>query len=336
VNRRRFGSSRAVARVLLVLAGLGVVAYLVNDAGPQRVARVLIEAGPWMPLVLALESLQIATDFAALQVILGKDARGIPARTWVRSSALAYALMVLVPAGRAAGEVTRATVLSSSLGVPRAAATSTQLQAAYQSANGLVSLIEAAAVAALFGLSSPLALLLVGNATVQAVFAVALLVILWDGRLGRVLDGWRRRLLPGAVESPALDPAIRRRIPWRATLVCSLGRTAELCEYGLVLFAVGGALSGRGAMLAHGIHLVGATMGDFVPSQLGVVDSVYRAFAGALGLGDAPERALSIAFVVRLAQLSVGSACVIAAAAAGRARTPAAAAPPPESVDVRS
>jgi len=333
VKRSRRG---AIARALLAVAGLGVIAYLVRDAGPRRVGQVLWEAGAWLPLVLALESCQITSDFLALRLILGPTWRTVPARTWVRSSALAYALMVMVPAGRAAGEVTRATVLSSTLGPGRATATSTQLQAAYQSANGLVSLVEAALVAGLFGVGSSLALLLVGNAAIQAVFAVVLLVALWDARLGRGLDRLRRRFVPGAVEHPPLDPSVRRRIPWRAMLACSAGRTAELLEYGIVLYAVGGALSARGAMVAHGIHLVGATMGDFVPSQLGVVDGAYRAFAGALGLGDTPARALSIAFIVRIAQLTLGATCVLTAALAGSAGSRASASPPSARADARS
>ena len=244
--------------------------------------------------------------------------------------------MVMVPAGRAAGEVTRATVLSSTLGAARAAATSTQLQVAYQSANGIVSLVEASLVASFFGVGSSLALLLIGNAAIQAVFAALLLLVLWDARLGRGLDRLRLRFVPGAVAQPPLDPAVRRRVPWRAMLVCSLGRSAELVEYGMVLYAVGGALSPRGAMVAHGIHLVGATMGDFVPSQLGVVDGAYRAFAGALGLGATPARALSIAFLVRIAQLTLGSACVLAAALAGSTRSRAPASPPSAGAGARS
>src|SRR5581483_3252180 len=101
----------------------------------------------------------------------------------------------------------------------RAATASTQLQAAYLSANGLLSLVEAGLVATFLGLATPLALLLGGNVVFQALVSTMLLAILWDARVGRWLDQLRRRFVPGAAEQPPLDPAFRRRIPWRAFLV---------------------------------------------------------------------------------------------------------------------
>ncbi len=302
-----------LARGLLGIVGLGVVVVLVRAAGAERVWEVLVRAGAWLPLVVALEVYQAASDYASLRAILGEDHRKVPARTWLRSSLVAYAMMILVPAGRAAGEVTRAALLSRTLGAPRAATTSTQLQAAYLSANGFLSLIEFCWVAVFFGAGSTLALLLAGNVLFQALISAGLLTILWDARIGRGLDRLRRRVFRGVVESPPLDPSVRRRIPWKAFFISSLSRSVQLVQYGIVLHAVGGALSAKGAVITHGIHLVGATLGDLVPNQLGVVDGIYRAFAGAMGFAKAPERALSIAFVVRAAQFTVAGACVLIA-----------------------
>lgn len=301
-----------LVRGLLGIVGLGVVVYLVRSAGAERVGKVLLQAGPWLPLVVALEVTQAGCDFFSLRSILGPDWRLVPPRTWLRSSLVAYAMMILVPAGRAAGEVTRAALLAGPLGAPRAATTSTQLQAAYLSANGFLSIIDGACIGAFFGFGSSLVWLLAGNVAFQTVVSTGLLAILWDARIGRALDRLRRRFVRGAIESPPLDPAIRRRLPWRAFLVSSASRTAQVLQYGIVMHAVGGALTLRGAFVTHGIHLVGATLGDLVPNQLGVVDSIYRAFAGVMGFGAAPERALSIAFVVRIAQLIVATGCVLA------------------------
>ncbi|HLK36914.1 MAG TPA: hypothetical protein VKU41_09215, partial [Polyangiaceae bacterium] len=65
--------------------------------------------------------------------------------------------------------------------------------------------------------------------------------------------------------------------------------------------------------------LVGATAGDVLPNQVGVVDGAYRAFAGALGLSAAPARALSIALVARTAQLVVAGTCAAVVAVTRRA-----------------
>jgi hypothetical protein len=223
-------------------------------------------------------------------------------------------MMILVPAGRAAGEVARAALVSTHIGPARAATASTQLQAAYLSANGLLSLIEMALVATFLGFATPLALLLGGNVLFQAVVSTALLAILWDARVGRWLDKLRKRFAPRAAEHPPLDPAFRRRIPWRPFLVSSASRSVQLVQYGIILYAVGGVPIPRGAVIAHGIHLVGATLGDLLPNQLGIVDGTYRALAGDLGFADAPARALSIALVARIAQLILAAACVVVAA----------------------
>jgi hypothetical protein len=89
---------------------------------------------------------------------------------------------------------------------------------------------------------------------------------------------------------------------------------AQLVQYGVIVRAVGGVATVRGAFVSHGIRLVGNTLGDLLPSQIGVVDGAYRAFAATLGFADAPARALSIAFVARLGQLVCASACILVAA----------------------
>lgn len=325
-----------VGRILLALVGLTLVAILIRGAGPARVAAILWQAGRWLPVILALELVQIGTDFLALKTILRERWRQIPAATWVRSSALAYAMMTLLPAGRAAGEVTRATLFSKFVGTPRAATTSTCLQAAYLSANGVISLLACLVVASRFGLESTLALLLAGNVLFQALVAGSLLAILRAARIGRWLDRIRRRIIPGAKESPPLDPEERRRIPWRAALVCSTGRLAQTLQYGVILHAVGGVLTVRNAFITHGIHLVGATLGDMLPNQMGVTDGFFRAFADQLGFADEPARALSIAFVVRIAQLTLAATCVIVASLMRSAASRDGASPAPLGADVRS
>jgi hypothetical protein len=302
-------------RFLLAIAGLALVAYLVRDAGPARVVGVLWQAGAWLPLILALELSQFACDLIALRTILGREGWGrIPTQALARSGALAYSMMVLLPAGRAAGEVARATILSRYLGVPRAASTSTRLQAAYLSANGLLSGAAWAVVAGRFGARSPLALLLLGNVVVQAFISIGLIAIVWDVRIGRWLERIRRRVLGLREAAPPHDPAERRRLPWLAALTCTVARASQVAQYGVILHAVGGVATISGAFIAHGIHLIGATLGDFLPNQLGVVDGAYRAFAADVGFASEPARALSIAFLARIGQLICASVGVVVVA----------------------
>jgi hypothetical protein len=299
-----------IGRVLLAVAGVALVSYLVRQAGPHRVSQVLWQARSWLPLIVFLEIIEVANDFVSLRLLLGKRWMDVPASTWMRSSAVAYALMILVPAGRAAGEVTRATLLSRHIGAARAATASTQLQAAYVFAIAVVSAIECIVVASWLGVRSPLALLLAANALFMGALAVGLIAILWGARAGRWLERMQQRLTRSR-EHPPLDAATRQRVPWKAAILCCLSRSAQVAQYGIILRAVGGATGVRRAMVAHAIHLTAVTVGDVFPNGLGVVDGAYKAFAPAIGFGDAPERALSIALVAHATQMIVATVCLV-------------------------
>jgi hypothetical protein len=310
-------------RVLLAAVGLGLVAYLVHGAGPGRVVHILLQAGSWLPVIVGLEGVQLLSDVVAIRLLLREGGervgstssealvREIPLSTWVRSSSVAYAMMVLLPAGRAAGEVARATLIAKHAGTGRAATASAELQGSYLSAIAVASAAACVVVSIQFGLHTPLTLLLAGNTLLMTVFTVSLFAVLWDARAGRWITKLRKRFGGGGASIDA--PAVRR-LPLRAMLVCCAGRGAQVVQYGVLLSAVGGVPSVAGTFIAHGIHLVGATLGDAVPNQLGVVDGTYRTFAAALGFGDAPARALSIAFLVHAAQLAMAGVCVVVAA----------------------
>jgi sterol desaturase/sphingolipid hydroxylase (fatty acid hydroxylase superfamily) len=303
---------RLLVRSVLAVAGLALVAYLVVDAGPGRVASVLWGARAWLPALVLLEACVIAGDLVGFRTILGGAWRRMPPSTWVRSSAVAYAMMVLLPGGRAAGELARAALLSRHVGIGRATAASTQVQAASIAANAVLSACACAAVATLFGARSSLALLLAANAVLMSVLAAALLVVLRDRRGGRWLLRLSRRLLRAPADAP-LDPAERGRLPWGAIGAACTARAAQVLQYGVIVYAVGGAARTSTAFVAYGIHLVSAAAGDALP---GAVGGAYRVFAADLGFASDPARALSIALIVYAVQLVVVAACVVVAALA--------------------
>lgn len=308
-------AARGISRVVLPLAGIALIVALVRDTGPSHVASVLRQAGPWVPVLFALETAQIVADYTTLRVLLGSSWRDIPLRTRLRACAIAYAMMILLPAGRAAGEVTRGALFAKYVGAAKSAATSAHLQAIYILANGVISAADFAMVGSSLGWRSPLALLLAANTALMVVMAAALWAILWDGRVGRWLDGLRRRLGSTSIVDVREARSSRRGLPWRGAVVCSTVRFVQVVQYGVIVCAVGGAAGIRPAFIAHGIHLVAATVGDVVPNQLGIVDGAYRAFAGVIGFAGAPARALSIAFVERIAQLTLALVCVLVASA---------------------
>jgi hypothetical protein len=313
------GPTRAtLARVVMAIVGLALVTLLVRSAGPSKVAHVLADAAPWLPLVYLLEVAQLATDVIGLRWLL-RTARPVPAVTWLRSSAAAYGMMILLPAGRVAGEVTRGALLSQHVGAPWAATAAAQLQASYLFANGVLSGAACIAIATWAGPTSPLVFLLAGNALLMWTLSGSILAVLRGERAGRFIERVRHRFAKSVAPSPPLEPEARRLLPWRAVLSCVASRSAQVVQYGVLVAAVGGVASVRNAFIAHGIHLVGSTLGDVLPNQLGVVDGAYRAFASTIGLGDAPARALSIAFLAHTVQLTCAAGCILVVALARRA-----------------
>lgn len=146
---------RRLAPFLLATIGLSLVAFLIRGAGPAKVLRVLEQAAGWLPVLVALEVAQMASDIVALRGLFGREAARVPTATWVRSSALAYAMMILLPAGRASGEITRAALLARYVGAPWAATAAAQLQSSYLFANGVLSSAAWITVAAWMGPGSP-------------------------------------------------------------------------------------------------------------------------------------------------------------------------------------
>jgi hypothetical protein len=266
-------------------AGLALTAVVLRSLGWAQVAEVVRVSAPWIPLVVVLEVGITATDLAAARILAGG---GIRPRTWLRSSALAYATCAVLPAGRMAGEAARASVLKADVGLARAAAACARVQTAALVGTAFISLVGALAA---LGNSVVLTGALLANAILCTALAGAVLfAIRWT---------WLAKLLP------QVGAAIPRAATVKASLACMGGRVIQACQYAVVLGAVGGAVTPRGALIVQGVHIVGATIGDAVPNQLGITDAAYRVFANALDLE--PARAVSIALAIRVAQLGLAA-----------------------------
>ncbi|HEX4445134.1 MAG TPA: hypothetical protein VH044_00300, partial [Polyangiaceae bacterium] len=78
---------KRLAQVALAVVGLVLIAALVRSAGPEKVARVLLAAAWWLPLIVALEIAQMGSDILVLRHLLGSRAPLVPGSTWIRTSA---------------------------------------------------------------------------------------------------------------------------------------------------------------------------------------------------------------------------------------------------------
>ncbi len=315
---------KSVGRWLLLVLGVGAVVGLVYDAGPGAVWRTLVAAGVFLPFVALGEALFIGMDVVSLRLMLGERARRVPGRVWLRSAMMAYGIMILLPAGRAGGEVARAAGLAPYVGGARAAAGAAVLQGVTLWGNTLISIPCWIAVALASGAGSGLAWLVCGNGVATAVAGTVLLLGARSSKVGgflttrldrfaRWLAGYHRlgtilrwRIRRWGRHGADFDEALRDMgaplLPIGAAFV---GRLWQTAQYGVILLAVGGALTVGSAFVAQAIHLVGAGLGDMVPNQVGITEGAYRVFAAHLGLEDAVAQAIAIALVHRVVQFSL-------------------------------
>lgn len=300
-DRAPAGRRRRWLRAALLALGLGLVGYFVWSTGPGNVALALSEAGRWLPLLAVFEVLVAFTDVGAIAALLGPAAADVPIRSWLRSSAISYTCLALMPAGRTASEAARATVLSPHVGSPRAVTAGAQLQAAALVADAMISLLCAAVLVPFAARARGLPLMLVGNAVLVGAGGVTLLVLARNERVAAAVGRRFPRLVAGLAAGEG------RPHTWggKACLWSFAGRALQVLEFGVAVVAVGGLLSLPSASAAFGVHAVSATVGVAVPNQLGVADGAYVLYADILGFGAAPARALAAMLTVRVTQVGL-------------------------------
>lgn len=281
-----------------MVLGLMALGWILNELGWGHVAAVLRETAAWFPVIILLEAAWISFDSIALWQLYGPDATKIPFRTWLRSAMVAYPIMVVLPAGRAGGEVARASMFYRHVR-GEAVSQATQLQAAVLIANAVICIPCFIALASAVGATHPLALLLAGNALLTLVLGMGIVLALARTPLGR----WLERRFGFASQPGSLGG--RRFL--KACLATSTGRIIQTIQYAVILAAVGGSLTVSSGLISQAIQLVGSGLGDFVPNAVGIKEGAYRIFAQTLGLKGAPERAVAIALVGRLAQFAVAA-----------------------------
>jgi hypothetical protein len=286
-----------------LVVGLSLAAYFVRESGLEQVVSILRRSGGWLPFLVSLElAIIVADGFAARALV--DDPSAAPPRTWIRATLLANACSVFLPAGRAAGEALRASTLSSAIGPARAGSAAVRLQAVALGANAAASAALAAVIAAVAPGAVALPALLATNALVCAALGGSVFLLARSRRIA----AWLARLLARlARHAPTSDGPAGGNAPGRALAFCLTGRVLQTAQYGLAVAAVGGALTLPTAVTAHGIHLVGATLGDLLPSQLGAMEGTYRYLGSQLGFVDSTARAVSIALVMRGVQVALAS-----------------------------
>ena len=282
----------------MALGILGVV-LIVRGLGVHAVGHAIEDAAPYMPLVIVLEAGVLACTIGALRSLYGDAGKNIPRSELVRIGLIGYAVMGLVPAGRTAAEIARASLVARWIGAGRAGAVAARIQAVALVANAGISLLAALGTYSVVG-ATWLTFAVVLNGVVTLALGGSVLFFTKRSRVGAWLARRSSRVEKFGAE---LDDAFAREpaLPVRAIGWEFAGRLVQLAQNAVLVACVGGVVGLRPALCSEGIHLVGAAVGDLIPAQLGATEGNYTLAASALGLTAAA--AVSIALLAHLAQL---------------------------------
>ena len=273
---------RVMLSVLLGVCGALVIVYFLVHTPSDVLLGALARTARVLPWLLAIEAARIGCEAAGTRAMY---AGRVPWWPCLRVHVLGYGLAFYLPAGRAASEAAKATLLARFATPARAFA----VAAANQSI-ALLGLALAACVTALGACFTG-----AGATLCRALFALSAITFV----LSVIVRVGTRRALPAA-RSDAFVP-----LPLLAAFTAN--RALQFVSIALLLSAVGGRVNAAGVFAGNGLQLVGASLGDVVPGQLGTVDASFAFGASFIGLdtGGAVAMALTI-HVVQLAWLAAG------------------------------
>jgi hypothetical protein len=297
-------------QVVAIVLGLSVLVYVVYSVGFTRVLETFVGAAAWMPLVMLADLGFFVFETNAYRAVLGSGAAQIPKIRFFRASLLYYCVMVLAPLGRMGAEVARATAFAPWVGGGRAMAAAGNMQAGVLIANFAISVPCWIAAALALGAGHPLSWLLLVNGVGTGLLGVLTLLLIRRSRIGAWLGASFPRLKKLGADLDGSVAASPKEL-WLTVLSCSTARLLQLGQYAALLAAIGAVVTVGGSLVAFGVHLVGAAFGDMVPNQVGVLEGTYRIFADAVGLGDDPARAVSIALLARISQMAMAGVFLV-------------------------
>jgi len=319
-GRRKAALRRWFWRGLLLAVGLAALGAMIRQLGWAQIAQVMVSTARWLPLICALDLLWVFVEGGAVLSVYGRARAGISVSNWLFITLVHYATFMLFPLGRAAAEVTRATLVGKYVDRYRASVGVALMQSFTLLTNGMVCGVAAACVLLL-----PHSRILLGalalNAVVLSGLGAASYVVLRRVKVG----GWFAKRFTKLTEiGPAFDAELRASRPshkW-ALAFCMCGRAIQALQYGIIVFAVSDQFSFSRAWTAEGIQVVARSAGDFIPNQVGVTEGAFVFFRESLGLGALPAVAMSIALVARVSNMTMAVLCIVIAQLWPRSKDP--------------
>lgn len=300
MNRR----ARIAAHVALAVLGVGGTVWLIHHVGLARLSVAVRRGAPWFGVVVGIEGLRVLLDALATHLLIVGAARegeprSAPAGVLLRSQLAAYPVVLLFPAGRAAGEALKATMLGPYVGLGRAGAAAIWSQALTLACGFAISLPSFAVAALRLGLTHALTIAI----GIQALTALGLgAVIALAARAHNVTKALHRVSSRLGIAAGLAQESVRA-VGWPVAPFSVMLGNRLLLAVQLVVLTLGLGLGdgGRG-LLVLGAHLVGAAAGDLVPGQIGATEGSLALWADSIGV--AVESAIAVALLFHASQLA--------------------------------
>lgn len=297
--------ARPLARIACAVLGTAVLVVSVWAAGARAVLASLGASVHALPLLALLEAVMVGCSTLALRSLYGEAGPRVPTRQWVRAGALGYALGLVLPMGRGAGEAARAVLLSRNAGGARAAVAAVQMQGVVLLSTAVITVPVLVATVALLGPGAAAGLIL-ANGLVAGAIGISILVVRERAKPGRFLGGLVKRLEGFGLAFDAVAGASRGNLA-RSLVWESLGRVAQVVQCGVALAAIGQQAGPMRVLVTRGALILGSAVGDFIPGQLGATEAMMVVGAGALALTAAT--AATLALLIHAAQILLGLLC---------------------------
>jgi uncharacterized membrane protein YbhN (UPF0104 family) len=291
-TKGRSGRHRLIVHAVFGAAGLVALGLLVRGVGPATLLAILRRSARWLPLLFAIDALRVVAEAVGTWSLSERVRRRVPLAELARIHVVAYAVAMVLPAGRATGEAVKAAMLARYLGAPEAAAVGAANQTTSMLGGAIGALPCVAAALWLTG-ASRLAGGLAGFVVVTlAGFTVLQIAFRRRGLAAALL----RRFTRMEHATSAFQDAIERIpvVPRGATLAALASRALVVVELGVLLLALGGRHGPAQALLAQGVSQLGGALGDIVPGQLGAMDGAFALAAPTLGLALVDGVAISV------------------------------------------
>jgi hypothetical protein len=276
--------------------------FVVGKKDIQNLEEAVRRSAALLPLMVLLEGVMLACSIFGLRALYGRQRDAISVRGWVRAAAWGYLVGLVAPAGRAAGEAVRAVILHKEGGGPTAGLAAVRIQAVALCANGVASVIAAVATYAVVGPTRLTAFVAI-NAAVTGFFGAGLVF----GQKTKIAAGWMRKL-HGPAKVALFDEALSQESHLaRGFLWEVIGRGFQWSQYTLVVVSVGGHAGVLVGLVAQGVHLVAASVGDLIPGQLGVSEANFALSSAALGMSGMSGSVIGV--MIHSAQLLFMAVC---------------------------